>query len=39
MDSIQKLKSMITKLNEDDVHIIKQLIAMIFRYLEKRGRI
>lgn len=39
MDSMQKLKGMITKLNEDDVHIIKQLIAIIFRYLEKRGRI
>lgn len=39
MDPIQKLKNMIAKLNENDGYIIKQLTAILFRYLEKRGRI
>jgi hypothetical protein len=39
MEPMQKLKNMITKLNDDDDYIIKQLIAILFRYLEKRGRI
>ncbi len=39
MEPMQKLKNMIAKLNDDDDYIIKQLIAILFRYLEKRGRI
>ncbi len=39
MEPMQKLKNMISKLNDDDDYIIKQLIAILFRYLEKRGRI
>ncbi len=39
MEPMQKLKNMINKLNDDDDYIIKQLIAILFRYLEKRGRI
>lgn len=39
MNSVQKLKNMIAKLNEDDGYIVKQLTAILFRYLEKRGRI
>lgn len=38
MDKNELLK-LINKLNNDDVHIIRQLIAIIYRYLEKRGRI
>lgn len=39
MDSVKKLESMLLKLNEKDDHIVRQLIAILFRYLEKRGRI
>lgn len=39
MDSMQKLKTMVAKLSKDDDYIIKQLAAILFRYLEKRGRI
>lgn len=39
MDSLQKLKDMISKLDERDSRIIVQLTAIIFKYLEKRGRI
>lgn len=39
MESIKKLENMITKLNEKDGYIVRQLIAILFRYLEKRGRI
>lgn len=39
MESMKKLKNMLSKLNDDDDYIIKQLIAILFRYLEKRGRI
>lgn len=38
MDKGELLK-LINKLNNDDIHIIRQLIAIIYRYLEKRGRI
>lgn len=38
MDKSELLK-LINKLDDDDVHIIRQLIAIIYRYLEKRGRI
>ena len=39
MGSLQELKSMIAKLDENDSKIIRQLIAILFRYLEKRGRL
>lgn len=38
MDKSELLK-LINKLDDDDIHIIRQLIAIICRYLEKRGRI
>lgn len=34
-----ELKKLINKLNDDDTQIIRQLISIIYRYLEKRGRI
>lgn len=34
-----ELLKLINKLDDDDIHIIRQLIAIIYRYLEKRGRI
>lgn len=39
MGSLQNLKDMLSKLDENDSQIIKQLAAILFRYLEKRGRI
>lgn len=39
MGSLQKLTFMISKLDENDSQIIKQLTAILFKYLEKRGRI
>lgn len=36
---MDELKALISKLTENDVTIIKQLCAIIYRYLEKRGRI
>lgn len=39
MEPMKKLENMIAKLNDEDDHIIRQLIAILFRYLEKRGRI
>lgn len=40
MYSLKRLKNMISKLDEnDDSYIIKQLVIIVFRYLEKRGRI
>lgn len=36
---MQKFKNMLALLNEDDNYIIRQLAAILFRYLEKRGRI
>lgn len=34
-----ELLKLIEKLNDDDLHIIRQLISIIYRYLEKRKRI
>lgn len=34
-----ELKKLINKLNDDDAQIIRQLIAIIYKYLEKRGRL
>lgn len=37
---MEKLKTLLTKLDDKkDSNIIKQLCAIIYRYLEKRGRI
>lgn len=36
---MEELKSLLLKLNEDDLTIIRQLCAILYRYLEKRGRI
>ncbi len=36
---LDEFKDMISKLDERDERIIKQLIAILFRYLEKQGRI
>ncbi len=35
----KELLELINKLDNNDIHIIRQLIAIIYRYLEKRGRI
>lgn len=39
MNSLDDLEKILSKLDERDECIIKQLIAILFRYLEKRGRI
>lgn len=36
---MEKLMQLILKLNENDSQIINQLCAIVYRYLEKRGRI
>lgn len=37
---MDQLKTLLSKLNdEDDKHIIIQLCAIIYRYLERRGRL
>ena len=36
---MKELKRLISKLNETDSYIIRQLCAIIYRYLEKRGRL
>lgn len=37
---MEKLKTLLTKLDDKkDSNIIKQLCAIIYRYLEKRGRL
>lgn len=33
------LIKLVDKLNDNDHHIIRQITAIIYRYLEKRGRI
>lgn len=37
--ALKRLMNMISVLDERDEHIVKQLIAILFRYLEKRGRL
>ncbi len=37
--TMNELQVLISKLNESDAIIIRQLCAIIYRYLEKRGRI
>lgn len=39
MNYLDDLKDMISKLEKRDERIVKQLIAILFRYLEKQGRI
>lgn len=36
---LEELTVLISKLNDSDIFIIKQAYAMIYRYLQKRGRI
>ena len=36
---MDKLKELISKLNENDTMIIRQLYAITYRYLEKRERL
>lgn len=36
---LKRLMNMISVLDERDEHIVKQLIAILFRYFEKRGRL
>lgn len=41
-NEVLKLNELLSKLNESDesdCKIIKQLVAILYRYLEKRGRI
>ncbi len=39
MNSLDDLEKMISKLDKRDECIVRQLISILFRYLEKRGRI
>jgi len=36
---MKDLKILLSKLNESDYKIIRQLYAILYRYLEKRGRL
>lgn len=36
---MEQLKNLLSKLNESDTNIIKQIYSIIYRYLEKRGRL
>lgn len=37
---MEQLKTLLSKLDEDnDLNIIRQLCAILYRYLEKRGRL
>ena len=36
---MEQLKNLLSKLNESDSKIIKQLYSILYRYLEKRGRL
>ena len=36
---MEQLKNLLSKLNESDSEIIKQLYSILYRYLEKRGRL
>ena len=36
---MKDLKSLLSKLNESDYKIIRQLYAILYRYLEKQGRL
>ena len=37
--TVNELKELISKLNENDTMIIRQLYAITYRYLEKRERL
>ncbi len=39
MEEIKKLYELLSKLNSSDLVIIRQLYSILYRYLEKRGRI
>lgn len=36
---MEELNYMLSKLNVTDTHIINQIVAILYRYLEKRGRL
>lgn len=36
---MEELNKLLLKLNENDSQIIRQLYAILYRYLEKRGRL
>lgn len=36
---MEELGKLLSKLSEEDVRIIKQVCAIVYRYLEKRGRL
>lgn len=36
---MKELHDLILKLNENDSYIIRQIYAILYRYLEKRGRL
>lgn len=36
---MEELMELIKKLDDKDISFIRQVIALIYRYLEKRGRI
>lgn len=36
---MEELNDLILKLNEKDSYIIRQIYAIVYRYLEKRGRL
>lgn len=36
---MEKLQSLLSKLDDKDIRFIEQLYALIYRYLEKRGRL
>ena len=38
MKDMKELKMLISRLHENDSAIIRQLCAVIYRYLERRGR-
>ena len=36
---MEELEKLLSKLSEEDCRIIKQICAIVYRYLEKRGRL
>lgn len=38
-DYLREINDMLMKLNEEDIRIIKSLYTILFKYLEKRGRV
>ena len=36
---MEKLQGLLSKLNDKDIRFIEHLYALVYRYLEKRGRL